>query len=314
MLAALGLADIHGILIDDGPYAGQLLGQVAGGAGQAVNRGEFFTERDAGVVTWGPWHLEPCWFVVVAAALTQLGRLEIGFKGGQLDALGLERLLRMDLEEIESVTHVAPPRELPIRILKDAAQLVDIPGGHIGANGATEALVQDVATRCAEYANRIVRARGSLSDGINVWGAEVLEHQTERSSALGALEDAVNNLKARNTVGKLNKLDLTKEQISRAAGGKLALKWIEDAAAVATHVSDVTAYLREAVDVFGSDNPISVDAAALRADLLSLFRTEAPPDAGQAGALKVTGEELRRRFAADGRRCARPRPPRRSRR
>ena len=299
VLAALGLVDIQGNLIDDGPYAGQLLAQVAGGAGQAVNRGEFFTERDAGVVTWGPWHLEPCWFVVVAAALTQLGRLEIGFKGGQLDALGLERLLRMDLEEIESVTHVAPPRELPIRILKDAAQLVDIPAGHIGANGATEALVQDVATRCAEYANRIVRARGSLSDGINVWGAEVLEHQTERSSALGALEDAVNNLKARNTVGKLNKLDLTKEQTSRAAGGKMALKWIEDAAAVATHVSDMTAYLREAVDVFGSDNPISADAAALRADLLSLFRSEAPPDAGQAGALKVTGEELRRRFAAE---------------
>ena len=121
VLAALGLVDIQGNLVDDGPYAGQLLAQVAGGAGQAVNRGEFFIERDAGVVTWGPWHLEPCWFVVVAAALTQLGRLEIGFKGGQLDALGLERLLRMDLEEIESVTHVAPPRELPIRILKDAA-------------------------------------------------------------------------------------------------------------------------------------------------------------------------------------------------
>ena len=94
----------------------------------------------------------------------------------------------------------------------------------------------------------------------------------------------MNNLKARNTVGKLNKLDLTKEQISRAMGGKMVLKWIEDATAVATHVSDVTAYLREAVEVFGPDNPISVDAVALRVDLLRLFRSEASPDAGQAGA------------------------------
>ena len=109
----------------------------------------------------------------------------------------------------------------------------------------------------------------------------------------------MNNLKARNTVGKLNKLDLAKEQISRAKDGKKALKWIEDAAAVATHVSDVTAYLREAIEVFGSDNPISVDAAALRTELLSLFRSEASPDAGQAGDLRVTGEELRRRFAAE---------------
>ncbi len=299
VLAALGLVDVHGSLVADGPQAVELLGQLANGAGRAVNRGELFTERDPGVRTWGPWHLEPCWFVVVAAALTQLGQLEVGFKGGQLDALGLERLLRMDLEEIESVTHVAPPRELPITTLKNAVQLVDIPAGHVGAGGATEALVQNVATRCAEYAERIARARGSLTDGINLWGAEVLEHQAERSAALRALDDAVNNLKARNTVGKLNKLDLTAEQIAGATDGKATLKWIEAAAAAATHVSDVTAYLRDAVEAFGPHNPISADAAALRSDLLGLFRSESSPDAGEAGALKATGEELRRRFASE---------------
>ena len=304
VLAALGLVDVHGSLVADGPQAVELLGQLARGADQAVNRGELFTERDPGVCTWGPWHLEPCWFVVVAAALTQLGQLEVGFKGGQLDALGLERLLRMDLEEIESVTHVAPPRELPITTLKNAVQLVDIPAGHVGAGGATEALVQNVATRCAEYADKIARARGSLTDGINVWGAEVLEHQAERSAALHALGDAVNNLKARNTVGKLNKLDLTAEQIAGATDGKATLKWIEAAAAAATHVSDVTAYLRDAVEAFGPDNPISADAAALRSDLLGLFRSESSPDAGEAGALKATGEELRRRFATEA--VARP--------
>lgn len=299
VLAALGLVDVHGSLVAEGPYAVQLLGQLAGGTGQAVNRGELFAERDPGVPTWGPWHLEPCWFVVVAAALTQLGQLEIGFKSGQLDALGLERLLSMDLDEIESVTHVAPPRELPITTLKNAVQLVDIPAGHVGAGGATEALVQNVATRCAEYAERIARVRGSLTDGINVWGAEVLEQQAERSAALRALDEAVNNLKARNTVGKLNKLDLTAEQIAGAADGKTALKWIEAAAAAAAHVSDVTAYLRDAIEAFGPDNPISTDANKLRSDLLGLFRSEAPLDAGEAGALKATGEELRRRFAED---------------
>ena len=197
-LAALGLVDVQGNLVAGGPYADRLLAQVADGGGRAVNRAEFFTERDAGVVTWAPWHLEPCWFVVVAAALTQLGRLEIGYRNGQMDALGLERLVRMEFDELESVTHVAPPRELPIRILREAIGLVDIPVGHVAANGATEALVQNIATNCAGYVDRIVAARGLLGDGLNVWGAEVLEHRSERSAALRSFEEAVNNLRARN--------------------------------------------------------------------------------------------------------------------
>ncbi len=299
VLAALGLVDVQGNLVDDGSFATQVLAQVSDNAGQAVNRSELFTERDPGVFTWGPWNLEPCWFVVVAATLTQLGQLEIGFKDGQLDALNLSRLLQMDLEEIESVTHVAPPKELPITVLREVVQLVDIPPGHVGANGATEALVRQVATKCAEYADRIARVRASLNDGINVWGAEILEHQTERSAALRAFEDVVNNLKARNTVGKLNKLDLATEQITRAADGKTALKWVEEATAVAVHLSDVNAYLREAVDAFGSDNPISADAIALRSDLLDMFRSESSFDMGQASILKTNGDELRHRFATE---------------
>ena len=68
---------------------------------------------------------------------------------------------------------------------------------------------------------------------------------------------------------------------------------------MATHVSDVTAYLREAVDVFGSDNPLSVEALALRDGMLDLFRSDIPPDVGRAGALRATGGDLRRRFAED---------------
>ena len=238
-----------------------------------------------------------CWFVVVAAALTQLGRLEIGFAGGQLDAVGLDRLPAMSLEDLESVTHVAPPQELPLTTLKEAIGLVDIPPGHVGPLGATPDLVQSVATKCAEYAEKIANARTSLTDGITVWGAEVLEHVDERSRALRAFEDVVNDLRARNTVGKLNRIDRTREQIAAARDGRDTFGWLESAAAIAAHLTDVTAYLREAAETFGKDDPVSVDANALRADLLTLFDSEAPPDRARASALRATGENLRRRFA-----------------
>ena len=297
VLTALGLLDVQGNLAAAGPYAEHLLVQVERATGRAVNRTELFAERDAGVFTWGPWHLEPCWFVVVAAALTQLGRLEIGFAGGQLDAVGLDRLPTMSLEDLESVTHVAPPQELPLTTLKEAIGLIDIPPGHVGPLGATPDLVQSVATKCAEYAEKIANTRTSLTDGITVWGAEVLEHVDERSRALRAYEDVVNDLRARNTVGKLNRIDRTREQIAAARDGRDTFDWLESAAAIAAHVTDVTAYLREAVDTFGKDDPISVDANALRADLLALFDSEGPPDRARASALRATGENLRQRFA-----------------
>lgn len=297
VLASLDLIDIQGDLVARGRFAQGILILVDRSGGRAVNRVGFFTERDPGVTTWAPWHLEPCWFVVVAAVLTQLGRLEIGFRDGQLDALGLDKLLRMNLEEIESVTHVAPPRELPIQTLQQAVQLVDVPPGHVRTDGASKPLVQSVVASCIKYAERIATARGSLNDGIHIWGADVVEQRVDRSAALHALESVVNNLRARDTVGKLNKLDLSRPQITAATAGKKALKWIEGAAAAAAHVADVTAYLREAIDVFGADHPISADAGDLRADLLGLFRSETPPDAGRTAVLKATGEDLRHRFA-----------------
>ena len=268
------------------------------GGGRAVNRSELFVERDPDVPSWGPWHLEPAFFVVVAAALCQLGKLEIGFSDGQIDALGLERLTRMSLDELEAVTHVVPPKELPLVILKDALKLLGLPPGGVGAQGATEALVQSVATRCNELADRIVKARAALTDGVSIWGAQIVEHQAERAVALKALEDAVNNLKARNTVGKLNKVDLTKEQLGKAANGGKVLEWIEGTLAAAGHISDVVGYLREAVDVFGPDDPSSVDANSLRAEVLELFRSDAPTDPAKVAALKANAEDLRRRFAA----------------
>ena len=58
-------------------------------------------------------------------------------------------------------------------------------------------------------------------------------------------------------MGKLNKINLTKEQLAKATGGNKVLEWIEDATAADAHIDDVVGYLREAVDVFGPDDPSS---------------------------------------------------------
>ena len=52
VLASLGLIDIQGSLVERGRFAQGILTFVDRGGGQAVNRAEFFTERDPGVTTW----------------------------------------------------------------------------------------------------------------------------------------------------------------------------------------------------------------------------------------------------------------------
>ena len=54
---------------------------------------------------------------------------------------------------------MAPPKELPLIVLKEAVKLIDLPPGSVSATGASEALVQSVATNCITYADRIVKAR-----------------------------------------------------------------------------------------------------------------------------------------------------------
>ena len=95
VLTSLGLADMNGQIVTDGEFAKGLVTALDRAGGKALNRSEILTERDPGVLTWGPWHLEPSWLVVVAAALCHAGRLELGYPTGQVDALGLDRLTKM---------------------------------------------------------------------------------------------------------------------------------------------------------------------------------------------------------------------------
>jgi hypothetical protein len=65
-LTALEVLDAEGNLRDDGQYAQDLLSALTQAGTRAVNRSDLLIERDRGLPTWGPWHLEPLWLVVVA--------------------------------------------------------------------------------------------------------------------------------------------------------------------------------------------------------------------------------------------------------
>jgi hypothetical protein len=296
VLSSLELIDAKGAPILTGTYAARLLDDLAKTGGRALNRSDLLTELDRDVRTWGPWHLEPAWLTVVAAALCQQGKLELGFTLGQLDATSLGRLTSMSLEELEAISHVAPPKETPITILKAAVELVGMRASDIPVAGINDQLVKTVLGRVAEMRERVTAAIATVKAGIKVWGQDVIGEQEERLGRLAALSTVVENLRTRDSVGRLNKIDLTADQIAAAEKGKVELEWVERTQRGANRLADDASYLRSARDVMGEADPLKEDAELFRKALLDAFLDGEIEDEEVASLLRDAGH-LRGRYA-----------------
>lgn len=294
VLSSLRLVDLDGNIECDGEFAQALIAALEGAGGKAVNRAELLSELDPGVPVWGPWHLEPAWLVVVAAALCHEGRLDLGFPAGQIDALGLDRLMRMTPEELIQLTHLAPPKALPLVALRDIARLLDIAPGAIPDSGATEPVVQQILDNTQTYLNRLLAADQQIGDGVLVWGAHAIDHQDERRERLADLRKVLEDVKGRNSVGKMNKVTLEQATRDAALRGKHELERIEAVVQARNHLSPLE-YINEAQTAFDEADPFVDEASDLRADVLSLFAGE-KIDAAAVSTVRSRAEQLKERY------------------
>jgi hypothetical protein len=297
VLASLELFDAQGTFTSEGRFARTLLDQLAAAGGKVLNRSDLFSERDPGVPSWGDSHLEPAWVVVIAATLAQLGRAEIGFVGGPIDALGLEQLTKMSFDELTAFSFLAPPKQLPVLQLRAVVKLLGLPEGMVKDQGVTADGVTQILDKTESMLQRAIVARNAVQSSTQFWGALILEQPEERDQRLGALQDLLQGIRARNTVGKMNKLDTPQSAIDAAVGGVQELDRVDAAIAARAHLADTVDYLREAVEVFGDEADLSIDARTYRDHVLDLFRETDGPDKAAVAKARTSGEALRKRFA-----------------
>jgi len=304
ILLSLELADMKGSINADGRFAKGLVEELGKASGKVVNREDLLFERDPGVPAWGEWFLEPAWLVVVAAALTQLGKAEIGFAGGtRVDALGLEQLPRMNLSELEAFAFIAPPKELPVIQLRAVVKLLGLPEGIVPDAGVQDQAVQQILSKAEDLLKRVADARAVVTREDKLWGAMILEEPQGRDARLEKLQTLLQNVKARNSVGKMNKLDIGNDAIAAAESGFEELRRVERAIDGRTHLGEVVEYLREACEVFGSEHSLARDAATYREDVLAAFRAQNGPEPPKVAELRAQGDDLRRRFAEEAARA-----------
>jgi Family of unknown function (DUF6079) len=265
----------------------------------ALNRGDLLSLRDD-LHVWRPWNLEPIWATVVCVALAQLGRLEIGYAGeGQLDAMTLDRLRSKSVEELQSFSHVAPPKALPVNALKEAARLLGLAPGVIGAEGVkNDGVVGELVAAANQLADRVVRARAAVGDRAMFWGTLLIEHPERREQQLARLQGVLDNLRARTTVGRMNKLDLTAPDMAAAQEAKAELDHVEAVLHARDSLSSLVAYLDKAAGCFPGESGLVQDATALRGEILEALHAS-QIDGRAIAELRRRAEDLHDAFAAE---------------
>lgn len=286
LLQSLELLDGGGNVVPTGRFAQALLDALAKAGGKVVNRGDLLAARNGEatkgvqpVLGWAPWHLEPAWLAVVAGALAHLGLAELAYTDGKVDALTIDRLHKKAAEELVAFTHLAPPPTLPINSLKATARLLGIPEGVIPATGATEAVVTQFATAAAALLNRILDVDSLLTQGLDLWGQDVIDMKDERAKRMASLRSIAEDVRARNAVGKLNKLDLAPDAIAAAEGGKRELDHLTQVLGAHRRLQGGASYLREAQASFGEAHEVSIAAAELRKQMLEALASDPIDDA-----------------------------------
>lgn len=281
----------------DGEFATALADQLEAAGGKVLNRSDLLAERDPGMRSWAPWHLEPAWCVVTAAALTHLGKAELAYPSGKVDALGLDRLAKMPLDDLVDFTNVAPPAALPTDRLSAAAELLGLPPGSVPSSGVTASLVSDFGTRATELLGRVVDADRTLAEGIELWGDELIDFASERQARVAALRGLAEDVKARNSVGKLNKFALDDKVLAEAKAGKAELARLELLQKATSRLEGVCGFLREAVVCFGEGVAASDDAHVLRGEIIAAL-TATEIDTTTVADLSARGDDLRKQFVA----------------
>jgi hypothetical protein len=297
ILESLELLAINGAdLRADGTYAAELISTIDRAGGKLVNRSDLLAVIDAGVPVWGPWHLEPVWLIVVAAALCQQGKLEISIDGQRVDALSLERLTRFTPDQLASFDYMAPPKALPVSLLRDVAAVLDISPAAVPDTGATDALVSEFLTRVADMLQRAETGLRAVVDGTELWGERLFDLADERARRTEQLQSFLLDLRVRNSVGKMNNLRLDAEVIAGVRGGKEELRHVEGVLVARDKLAPVAEFLRESCGVFGAGVDVAKDALSLRSDMIELLQTGDPIDPATVIELRNAGEELRQRF------------------
>jgi hypothetical protein len=272
VLDSLRLRDIDGAIVDNGTFATALQATLDAAGGSAVNATALLAERDSGVLTWGTWHLEPTWLVVVAAALAYQGKAEMGFGNGErIGAQNLDALTRMSGDELAKLAFVTVPAGSDTAALRSLAQLLGIPPGVVKSPLPADVVAQ-LVTKSMDASTEAANAKAYVQGGPRLWGEEVFDDPAARTSRIDAYIGVLNDAKARNTAGRMARFTAEADSIKSAVEGKAEVARVDALRRASDTLAPLTSFLEAATNVLGAADPYTEQALQTRDKLRALLR------------------------------------------
>ncbi|MBI5515241.1 MAG: ATP-binding protein [Deltaproteobacteria bacterium] len=289
VLEALELLDDAGRVDARGSrYAKYVVEQLAKkGQGQVLRRDELL-EANEGLEFDVRFRLEPEWLVVVLAALIHSGDLALALPGAKkLDASSLDELGKGALADLLAFKHVERPRPLPQNIIEELFKLLELAPGLAQPAAIEEGLKRLHEVRL-QLADRVLKARKIVDEGLAFWGTVLLskQEQVEKRGQLDVLKAFAEGLAPFVTVAKLKNLRLTPDDIVAARNALTHLRQVERVHAVVIELAPRAAYLAVAEGILPEDDAWRKGLPGKRAAVLALLQDpkqrETPAAAAQA--------------------------------
>jgi hypothetical protein len=203
------------------------------GQGQVVNRSElietiYTLQGTQDVELTREFKLEPDIFAIVLVAMVYNGDIVLTVQGTQYDAMKMEPLIKLSLEEIANFSHLKRPSGLPIPALKALFDLLGINQAYLQQHQLV-AGVTEMNQKATKLLQEIVTTVPVVQSGIQCWDGPVLSavEQQQYSEALENLKEFMDGLLIYNTPAKLNNFRFSVEEINNQQTGLDILKKVK---------------------------------------------------------------------------------------
>jgi hypothetical protein len=295
ILTTLQLRDQDEQITQSGQFASALASTLGAANGGAVNEAHLLSERDPGVKTWAPWHLEPLWLVVTGAALTYLGRAELGFAGGQkVTASNLDDLSRMSQVDLERLSYITSPAGADAALLTRIATLLGLPPALGQGELSNEAVAQFMSKADTEYGSAS-ELKAFVQTAPRLWGEELFDDPVGRFGRINSYLDVLADVRARTSIGKLKRIKLDLTAIDAAETGRKELVRVDKLKRVSEQLTPIVRYLEDAGNVLGANDPFAETSEAVRGKLREVLRAPSL-DKSAAALARQEAEDLRAQY------------------
>jgi uncharacterized protein YihD (DUF1040 family) len=250
------------------------------GQGQVVNRSEiietiYTMQGTKDVELTKNFRIEPELFSVVLVALVYNGDIMLTINGTQYDAMKLNQLIKLPINDITDFSHLKRPSGLPLPALKALFDLLDLSQGLLQQHSITFGVVQ-MNEKANKLLNEAVTTIQTVKTGIPCWDGTVLTaaEQQQYFEVLDRLKAFLESLLIYNTPAKLNNFKHSINEIDAHKKGIELLEKIKKLQQKVNETSSLANYIITAGQHLPMEHNWQEDAQIALEDLLHVIKNQ----------------------------------------